>query len=98
MKKNKITEFDGSGVVHRRQHAARSPRRDGGAQTLTFDHCIIATGATTRLLPGTSLSERVVTYEEQIMSRRAAGSIIIAGRRRDRRRVRLRPAATTASM
>ena len=46
---------------------------------MTFDNCIIATGATTRLLPGTALSERVVTYEEQIMTRELPGSIIIAG-------------------
>jgi len=39
-----------------------------GAEAVTFDRCVIATGATTKLLPGTSLSERVVTYEEQIMT------------------------------
>ena len=46
---------------------------------MTFDNCIIAAGATTRLLPGTSLSERVVTYEEQIMTDNVPESIIIAG-------------------
>lgn len=46
---------------------------------MTFDHCVIAAGATTRLLPGTSLSERVVTYEEQILSDTLPESIIIAG-------------------
>jgi dihydrolipoamide dehydrogenase len=46
---------------------------------MTFDDAIIATGATTRLLPGTSLSERVVTYEEQILERDLPDSIIIAG-------------------
>jgi dihydrolipoamide dehydrogenase len=30
-------------------------------------------------LPGTSLSERVVTYEEQILDRELPGSVIIAG-------------------
>ena len=39
---------------------------------ITGDHIIIATGATTRLIPGTELSEHVVTYEEQILDRRAA--------------------------
>src|SRR5205085_454534 len=48
-------------------------------ETITFDNCIIATGATTRLLPGTSLSERVVTYEEQILTEELPSSIIIAG-------------------
>jgi len=51
----------------------------GGEETLTFDSCIIATGAQTRLLPGTALSGRVVTYEEQIMTPELPGSVIIAG-------------------
>ena len=46
---------------------------------MTFDHAIISAGATTRLLPGTSLSDRVVTYEEQIVTDNLPGSVIIAG-------------------
>ena len=46
---------------------------------MTCDNLIIATGATTRLIPGTSLSERVVTYEEQILTDQLPSSIIIAG-------------------
>src|SRR5204863_4512468 len=34
---------------------------------------------TTRLIPGTRLSERVVTYEEQILDEQLPGSIVIAG-------------------
>ncbi len=64
--------------LHRRAHAAGRPVRRR-VRPVTFDHCIIAAGATTRLLPGTSLSERVVTYEEQILSDRLPESIIIAG-------------------
>src|SRR6185312_3877401 len=52
---------------------------DGGSETVTFDHCIVAAGATTRLIPGTQLSDRVVTYEEQILTEELPGSIIIAG-------------------
>jgi len=40
---------------------------------------ILAPGATTRLIPDTKLSERVVTYEEQIMEDNLPNSIIIAG-------------------
>jgi dihydrolipoamide dehydrogenase len=78
MKKNKITEFDGWGkfVDASTIEVALS---DGGTETITFDDVIIATGATTKLLPGTSLSERVVTYEEQILSRELPRSIIVAG-------------------
>ena len=50
-----------------------------GTETVTFDNVIIATGSSTRLVPGTSLSENVVTYEEQILSRELPESIIIAG-------------------
>src|SRR5690242_5862974 len=66
MKKNKITEIDGWGTFTDDHTIEVSDGK--GAGTVTFDSCIIATGATTRLLPGTSLSERVVTYEEQIMT------------------------------
>ena len=50
-----------------------------GDRTVTFDHCIIAAGATTRLLPGTTLSDRVVTYEEQILDGTLPESIVIVG-------------------
>ncbi|MFI9028416.1 dihydrolipoyl dehydrogenase [Streptomyces sp. NPDC053560] len=78
MKKNKITQYEGRGTFTD-QHTLQVARSDGGAETVTFDHCIIAAGATTKLLPGTSLSERVVTYEEQILSEELPRSIIIAG-------------------
>src|SRR5918997_3494741 len=77
MKKNKITEIDGWGTFT----DAHTIQVSGGEddQTVTFDSVILAPGATTRLLPGTSLSERVVTYEEQIMTRELPRIIIIAG-------------------
>ncbi|WP_031072858.1 dihydrolipoyl dehydrogenase [Streptomyces sp. NRRL WC-3742] len=78
MKKNGITEYDGWGtfVDDRTLQVALS---GGGFDVVTFDHCIIAAGATTRLLPGTELSDRVVTYEEQILTEELPESIIIAG-------------------
>ena len=51
----------------------------GGNETINFKNLIIATGASTRLIPGTALSERVVTYEEQIMEDKLPASVIIAG-------------------
>ena len=77
MKKNKITEIDGWGTFTDAKTIEVSGGKDSG--TVTFDNCIIAAGATTKLLPGTSLSERVVTYEEQIMTDGLPESIIIAG-------------------
>ncbi len=78
MKKNNITEFDGWGTFVDANTLDVS-LNDGNSETVTFDNCIIATGATTKLLPGTQLSERVVTYEEQILTEELPGSIIIAG-------------------
>jgi len=73
MKKNKIRQYSSRGVF------ADSHTLRVGDETVTFDHCIIATGASTRLLPGTSLSSRVVTYEEQILSDSLPSSVVIAG-------------------
>ncbi|MBZ0294815.1 MAG: dihydrolipoyl dehydrogenase [Anaerolineae bacterium] len=78
MKKNKITEFDGW-ATFTDPHTVEVELNDGKKETLSFKNCIIATGATTALIPGTQLSERVVTYEEQIMEDNLPGSIIIAG-------------------
>lgn len=78
MKKNKITQYDGRGTFTD-DHTLQVAMSAGGTETVTFGHCVIAAGATTRLLPGTSLSERVVTYEEQILSSDLPGSIVIAG-------------------
>ncbi|MCQ4079579.1 dihydrolipoyl dehydrogenase [Streptomyces sp. RB6PN25] len=78
MKKNGITEYTGVGTFTD-AHTLSVATADGAVQTVTFDHCIIAAGATTKLLPGTSLSERVVTYEEQILDARLPRSIVIAG-------------------
>jgi dihydrolipoamide dehydrogenase len=77
MKKNKITEIDGRGTFTD-DHTIQVDGKDG-AETVTFDHAVIAAGSSTKLLPGTELSERVVTYEEQILTDTLPGSIVIAG-------------------
>ena len=78
MKQNKITELDGWGTITS-PTSVDVKGADGSTRTVTFDNLILATGAQTRLVPGTSLSERVVTYEEQILTDQLPGSIIIAG-------------------
>src|SRR4029077_17265256 len=78
MKKNKITEIHGYGKF-KDDHTLDVNLNEGGTETVTFDNCIIATGSSTRLVPGTSLSENVVTYEKQILTRELPGSIVIAG-------------------
>ncbi|HYB82844.1 MAG TPA: dihydrolipoyl dehydrogenase [Mycobacterium sp.] len=78
MKKNKITEIHGYGRFTD-ANTLSVDLNDGGTEVVTFDNAIIATGSSTRLVPGTSLSANVVTYEEQILSRELPESIIIAG-------------------
>jgi len=70
-------------------HTTMVVEGESGTQQVSFDNCIIAVGATTRLLAGTTLSERVVTYEEQILDRELPASGDHRRRRRDRNRVRL---------
>jgi dihydrolipoamide dehydrogenase len=78
MKKNKIESFDGWGVFTG-PNGIDVTLNDGKVEKISFKKAIIATGATTRLLPGVSLTERIVTYEEQIMTDHVPASIIIVG-------------------
>ena len=78
MKKNKITEVDGWGTFVD-AHSISVAAENGQSRTITFENAIVAAGATTRMLPGTSRSANVVTYEEQILSDTVPGSIIIGG-------------------
>lgn len=78
MKKNKITEFDGRGTF-RDANTIEVALNKGGTETVTFDNAIIATGSEVRLLPGVELTENVVTYEKQILTRELPKSIAIVG-------------------
>ncbi len=78
MKKNKVTEFSGWGTFTGPK-AISVAKEDGSTEELTFDACIIAAGATTKLLPGTQVSQNVVTYKEQILADQLPKSIIIGG-------------------
>jgi dihydrolipoamide dehydrogenase len=78
MRKNKIDEYEGWATFND-SHTMDVKLNKGGSETLKFKNCIIATGSTTRLIPGSHLSTRVVTYEEQIMEDKLPNSMIIAG-------------------
>ncbi|WZH36785.1 MAG: dihydrolipoyl dehydrogenase [Microbacterium enclense] len=78
MKKNKVTEYEGRGYFAD-DHTIDVTLTDGSKQQVTFDNVIVATGSTVRLLPGVTLSENVVTYEEQILNRELPASIVIVG-------------------
>src|SRR5919108_694021 len=77
MKKNKITEYDGRGTFLD-PHTLQVADYEGNTRTIGFDHCIIATGATPKLLPGTRRSARVVTFEEQILAHPAGAMGMVA--------------------
>ncbi|MFZ2259886.1 dihydrolipoyl dehydrogenase [Luteococcus japonicus] len=78
MKKNKIQEFSGWGTFTDAKTISVA-KEDGATEDVTFDACIIAVGATTKLLPGTQVSQNVVTYKEQILADNLPKSIIIGG-------------------
>ena len=78
MRKNKIASFEGWATIIDGNNLSVA-LNTGEQETIRFKNLIIATGASTRLLPGTALSERVVTYEEQIMEDKLPASIVIVG-------------------
>ena len=78
MRKNKIESFEGWATIED-ANTLNVALNSGERAELRFKNLIIATGASTKLLPGTALSERVVTYEEQILEDKLPASVIIAG-------------------
>jgi dihydrolipoamide dehydrogenase len=78
MRKNKITQIDGRGRFTG-AHTIDVQLRDGGTTSLRFDNAIIATGSRVRMLPGVTLSDNVVTYEQQILDAALPESIVIIG-------------------
>ncbi len=78
MKKNGITEVHGWGTFTDAK-TIKVAAEDGSSQDVTFDNCIIATGATAKLLPGTQKSDNVLTYQEMILAEQLPSSIIIGG-------------------
>jgi dihydrolipoamide dehydrogenase len=79
MKKNAIAEIDGFGVLNG-ANVIEVRHADGTIRdTITATDVILATGATTKLLPGTATSPNVVTYLEQIFTEHLPESILIVG-------------------
>jgi len=78
MNKNKIDQFEGW-ATFTGPNGMSVKLNSGETESIEFKHCIIATGATTRLIPGSKLSDKVVTYEEQIMEDKLPKSIVIVG-------------------
>ena len=79
MKKNKITEYNGHGTFRNSQTLAVTLADTGVTESLTFGNCIIATGATPKMLPGITPGGRIHTYLDQILTQNLPRSIIICG-------------------
>ncbi len=78
MRKNKIDSYEGWGEIQD-AHTLRVTLNDGGEESLTTNNLILATGSVTKMLPGTQVSERVLTYLEVIQRDTLPKSIIIVG-------------------
>ncbi len=78
MKKNKVTEYNGWGTFTDAR-TLQVAADDGSTETITFDNAIVDTGAGVKLLPGTSKSANVLSYEELILAESLPSSIIIGG-------------------
>ncbi|NDJ77180.1 MAG: dihydrolipoyl dehydrogenase [Chloroflexi bacterium] len=78
MKKNKIDTYDGWGTIQDKS-TVEVALNDGETVTLRTKNLVIATGSEVNLLPGVTLSDRVITYLEAIMSDTLPKSIVIVG-------------------
>lgn len=78
MRKNNITEIDGRGRFTS-PGSLHVDLRDGGARLLNFNHAVVATGSRVRMLPGVTLNDNIVTYEQQILNADLPESIVIIG-------------------
>ena len=78
MRKNQIDGYEGW-ATFKDANSIHLALNDGAEQEISFRHAIIATGSRPAVLPGTQISDRVVTYESQIMADTLPASILIAG-------------------
>ncbi|MFP4323843.1 MAG: dihydrolipoyl dehydrogenase [Anaerolineales bacterium] len=78
MRKNEIDTYEGWGVIQDAK-TLRVTLNDGSEDTLTTENLILATGSVTKMLPGTEVTERVLTYLEVIQRDTLPKSIIIVG-------------------
>ncbi len=78
MKKNKITEYQGWGTF--KGPSSLSVAFDTGVvETLTFDHCVIAAGATAKPLPMVLPGPHVWTYQDLVVTPSLPESVVIVG-------------------
>ena len=83
MKKNGITEFEGTGVFTSANQievtAGSSVDAEGTTSTLIFDNAIIATGSKVRSLKGVEFGKRITGYVEMVLAEEMPDSLVVIG-------------------
>lgn len=77
-RKNGIDRVEGWGELVD-SHTLSVRRKGQPDTTLTFENLILATGAVPRLLPGTRVGPRMLTYREAILAPELPRSVVIIG-------------------
>ena len=78
MRKNKVDTYDGWATFTDAK-TVEVELNEGGSETLAAENVVIAAGSVNRLLPGTKVSEHVITYLEAVLSDTLPERIIIVG-------------------
>ncbi|MFZ0544141.1 MAG: dihydrolipoyl dehydrogenase [Candidatus Promineifilaceae bacterium] len=79
MRKNKIDVYMGTGVLTGTK-TLHVDLNEGGEAELKAENIIVATGARPRTLPGVNFDgERIISYEEGIMTEKPADRVVIVG-------------------
>lgn len=81
MRKNAIETFEGTGMILD-ANTLRVSLTAGGEEDLTFKNLIIATGSTTRSIPGIELDReggRVISYKAAILSDKVPSQAVVIG-------------------
>ena len=78
MRKNKVTQYFATGTF-RDDKTLTASYPDGVTETLTFDHCVIATGARPKMLPLVNKGTLVLTCTEIFACETLPSSVVVCG-------------------
>ncbi len=78
MKKNKIDTYEGWATLTD-PHNVTVELNEGGTEKIQFKNLIVAAGAVDNVVPGVELSDRIVTYETQILEDSLPERMVIVG-------------------
>ncbi|MDR0847997.1 MAG: dihydrolipoyl dehydrogenase [Propionibacteriaceae bacterium] len=78
LRKNKVTQYFGAGTFRDAKTLSVS-QHNGITETLTFDHCVLATGGSPKMLPWVNKGSRVMTSREIMSCESLPSSIAVCG-------------------